>query len=82
MLRGPLSSNSLWPNLRDRLEILDGLGSLGSIFDKSWFTRVWIIQELAVSPDAVVMCGGYQINWENLRKPTICLLWHSIWKII
>jgi hypothetical protein len=33
---------------------------------KEWFERVWIIQELALSRFALVMCGGAHIEWEMI----------------
>jgi hypothetical protein len=31
-----------------------------------WFSRVWIIQEVALSHDAVVHCGNSQIEWRTM----------------
>ncbi|KAM0248644.1 hypothetical protein ACHAQJ_009386 [Trichoderma viride] len=39
-----------------------------SIFGRAWFKRVWILQEIAVSLCAVVVCGQYSINWTTLEK--------------
>ena len=31
--------------------------------DRPWFRRIWIVQEVAVSSQAVVRCGGSMIQW-------------------
>lgn len=40
--------------------------SLWNFLAKSWFTRVWVIQEVAVAKDAVVQCGTAEIGWSEL----------------
>lgn len=37
--------------------------SLQDLFGRGWFTRVWIIQEIAAASHAVVQCGPHQISW-------------------
>ncbi|KAK7433354.1 hypothetical protein QQZ08_000294 [Neonectria magnoliae] len=66
--RGETSKRGLFPKLRSRLETLEGIQILGSIFERAWFKRVWIIQELAVSPDAVVVCGTFETAWRTVEK--------------
>ncbi|KAJ3453847.1 hypothetical protein MRS44_018479 [Fusarium solani] len=36
---------------------------LFAILDRSWFSRAWIVQELAVSPDPLVVCGHHRLSW-------------------
>ena len=38
---------------------------LAALLDRAWFSRVWIIQELAVSREAVVLCGSWEYNWDD-----------------
>jgi hypothetical protein len=33
---------------------------------RPWFRRVWIVQEVAVSPRSVVLCGDAEASWEQL----------------
>jgi hypothetical protein len=35
------------------------------LFDRDWFTRVWIIQEVAVSKVVSMWCGGFDISWQD-----------------
>jgi hypothetical protein len=39
-----------------------------SVFGRAWFKRVWVIQEIAMSQCAVVVCGKYSTNWETVEK--------------
>ena len=33
---------------------------------RPWFTRIWVIQEVGLAPEATVMCGELEINWNLL----------------
>ncbi len=39
--------------------------ALAALLDRAWFSRVWIVQELAVSRDAVVICGTWKCSWDD-----------------
>ena len=55
--------------------------SLDAFFWRPWFTRVWIIQELAVSTDALVMCGDRSFTWVDLAHAAQFILQHSLTSI-
>jgi hypothetical protein len=38
-----------------------------ALFARPWFQRVWIIQELAVCPNATMLCGQHSIGWEKVE---------------
>lgn len=40
--------------------------SLFALLERRWFTRVWMIQEVSLSPDPCVMCGPDEISWDDL----------------
>jgi hypothetical protein len=40
--------------------------TLGSLFSRPWFQRVWTIQEAALSHNAHVMCKGVTMSWDEL----------------
>jgi hypothetical protein len=42
--------------------------ALSSVFERPWFKRVWIIQEVAVSRDASVICGAYTVDWKDIER--------------
>ena len=35
------------------------------LLERTWFTRVWIIQEPAVSQEVFVLCGEYESSWDD-----------------
>lgn len=56
-----LAEGASWPAVLD-------------IFQRSYFTRVWILQEVVLSSYAIVMCGTKQIEWASFSK-SYSLLW-------
>ncbi|KAF6819635.1 heterokaryon incompatibility protein [Colletotrichum musicola] len=42
------------------------LRAVGSLFERPWFRRVWVIQERTLSRDCVVRCGARWIKWRCL----------------
>lgn len=35
-----------------------------SLFDRRWFSRLWVIQEVARSRSALVICGSVAVSWD------------------
>ncbi len=54
--------------LKRRLESLESGAAFSVLFSRPWFTRVWILQELALGPHAIVVCGKFQIDWDFIAK--------------
>ncbi|KAK5661140.1 hypothetical protein OQA88_11030 [Cercophora sp. LCS_1] len=51
--------------------IFDGKtwSAIESLFRRAWFSRVWVLQEVALANRfAVVHCGGSSLPWLDLRK--------------
>src|SRR5206468_1593908 len=46
----------------------EAYSAFGKMLDCPWFTRVWNIQELAVSKKAVVQRGFHQCPWEEFME--------------
>ncbi|KAL7905894.1 heterokaryon incompatibility protein domain-containing protein [Trichoderma velutinum] len=44
------------------------LESLTNLFQRQWFERLWIRQEIILSRDAVVQCGLQIIPWKRFRR--------------
>ncbi|KXH66391.1 hypothetical protein CSAL01_10006 [Colletotrichum salicis] len=42
------------------------LKAIGSLFERSWFQRVWVIQERVLSKDCLVCCGDTWMSWDAL----------------
>ena len=52
--------------------------ALDLIYWQAWFSRVWIIQEIALARGALVQCGSYQIPWEDLVAAGRVLVTHHL----
>jgi hypothetical protein len=39
--------------------------ALGALLKRAWFTRMWIIQEVAVSREAILICGDRDCKWAD-----------------
>ncbi|KAI0490017.1 HET-domain-containing protein [Xylaria cf. heliscus] len=61
-----------WDRITSRNPVnLDAVVSgvaFSALFSRPWFRRVWVIQEVALSPQAVVVCGKFQIDWHTIAK--------------
>ncbi|KAI1439855.1 heterokaryon incompatibility protein-domain-containing protein [Annulohypoxylon stygium] len=42
----------------------DSLKALSWFFSRSWFSRLWVIQEVISNPNVEVLCGGSRISWD------------------
>ncbi|KAH7176773.1 heterokaryon incompatibility protein-domain-containing protein [Dactylonectria macrodidyma] len=51
-----LNQNWFWDRIFDSLAFF-------FLWRKPWFSRVWVLQEATVCPDAIVKCGDDEINW-------------------
>ncbi|KAI1204656.1 HET-domain-containing protein [Annulohypoxylon truncatum] len=40
--------------------------ALVSLFERRWFTRAWVVQELVLARETNVLCGRYEFDWETL----------------
>jgi hypothetical protein len=48
-----------------RLEVLEALRHL---FRRTWFSRVWIVQEIVLAKDVAVICGRYSLPGADIAK--------------
>jgi hypothetical protein len=48
--------------------------ALWQFYRLEWFSRVWVMQELIVSPEALVLVGDYGIDWDIIG---LAPFWHS-----
>ena len=47
---------------------------LGRLMSRPWFQRIWIMQEVVLSYQIVIMCGAKSISWDDLSLFTICMI--------
>ena len=47
---------------------------LGKLMRRPWFQRIWIIQEVVLSQQLIVMCGTRCISWADLALFGFCMV--------
>ncbi|KAH7399670.1 hypothetical protein BKA66DRAFT_437202 [Pyrenochaeta sp. MPI-SDFR-AT-0127] len=48
--------------------------SIQNLFDREWFSRIWVIQEVVLAKELKLICGDYEVDWEDIIKAVeICL---------
>ncbi|KAI0885435.1 HET-domain-containing protein [Annulohypoxylon maeteangense] len=40
--------------------------ALVSLFERTWFTRAWVVQELVLAQETTVLCGNYEFDWKTM----------------
>ncbi|KAI0166725.1 heterokaryon incompatibility protein-domain-containing protein [Hypoxylon sp. FL1284] len=51
--------------LNDKAEITDPIWVYVSrLFSRRWFARIWIVQEVALANELVVVCGKHRLSWD------------------
>ncbi|KAE8378080.1 heterokaryon incompatibility protein-domain-containing protein [Aspergillus bertholletiae] len=48
----PIGSSTFWNNL-------------GKLLQRKWFRRIWVVQEIVLARDIIVVCGGQRIKWDE-----------------
>jgi hypothetical protein len=44
-------------------------------FSRAWFTRRWVLQEVAVARVVIIHCGRYKVPWAQFDRSASALLW-------
>lgn len=39
-------------------------------FTRSWWSRIWVVQEVMYGQEVIVVCGKHQLPWETLKQAT------------
>jgi ankyrin repeat protein len=54
--------------LRKLLDDQRAINGLVDLFNRPYFTRAWILQELILAKNGIVVCGPHQWNWDEFRN--------------
>ncbi|KKP04293.1 hypothetical protein THAR02_03570 [Trichoderma harzianum] len=54
--------------IADELKQHAQLSALASFFNRTWFTRVWVVQEVVLSQAATVVCGSCVFSWDDITE--------------
>ncbi|KAM7187480.1 Heterokaryon incompatibility protein (HET) domain containing protein, partial [Rhypophila sp. PSN 637] len=52
------------------------------LFNRTWFRRLWVVQEIALASKIEVWCGGATFSWRTIERVTELLKWDLEDKII
>ena len=63
--RGPVHPKTVYPDIPDETK-LKNLACLSSLFQRSWWDRVWVRQEVALGYDLSFLCGTASCTLEEL----------------
>jgi hypothetical protein len=47
------------------------------LFDRTWFTRLWIIQEAVLAKNTTCISGSHQIEWAELGKAAVWIIYKA-----
>lgn len=51
--------------LKDKIEVTDPIWvSISRLLNRRWFTRIWIVQEVVLANELVVVCGKHRLSWD------------------
>lgn len=42
--------------------------ALGGILERRWFSKLWVVQEVAVAQRAYCICGTYHVDWDVFAR--------------
>lgn len=59
-----VTANMLASQKYPRRIVKDGV-AISHLLERSWWSRVWIVQELALSKEALIVCGSLQIDYRD-----------------
>ena len=42
--------------------------AVDKLFERPWWSRTWVVQEIWLSTNAILQCGGTTLKWKTLQK--------------
>jgi hypothetical protein len=64
--------------LCDSKEASKKWGALLDLMQRQWFSRRWVVQEIALAREAVIYCGGDKIPWKGMYLSVVEFLFHYL----
>ena len=47
--------------------------ALGNLLLRPWWYRIWVVQEICLAREALLVCGQYAVDWDHIQKSTAAL---------
>lgn len=63
-----LHPHDVRPRHTNPLLNLQNWKALAQFFQRSWFNRAWVIQEVVFANAVNVLCGSHEISWDDLHQ--------------
>jgi hypothetical protein len=54
--------------LCDSKEASKKWGALLDLMQRQWFSRRWVVQEIALAREAIIYCGADKIPWKGIQS--------------
>lgn len=51
-----------------------------AFMNRSWFKRAWVVQEVVLASDLLILCGHLQLTWETMRRCGIFIMETGTWR--
>lgn len=65
----------IWESLDEPMPFGDfDMRALTSFFERPWFTRMWVRQEIALGKRAIILCGTRVLPWDIFEDGARCLM--------
>lgn len=65
----------IWESLTEPLPYdEDDMRAIISFFERPWFTRMWIRQEVALARQRTMQCGHTMLDWTEFEQAASCLI--------
>jgi hypothetical protein len=49
-------------------DVEDEKTAVNNLFERPWFYRVWVLQEITFAQKATVICGNQQVDWQSFKE--------------
>lgn len=53
------------------------ISALGAFVQRTWWSRVWTVQEAILPPTVLVLCGSLEMQWQKIAKSRANWMRHS-----
>ncbi|KAK4235291.1 heterokaryon incompatibility protein 6, OR allele [Achaetomium macrosporum] len=56
--------------------------ALGALVSRPYFKRAWIVQEIAMAKELLIVCGDYELRWDDLAHCSAILETSRAWTML
>jgi len=71
-----------WEGASAVIEGLKNDTSIEGLVDRPWWSRVWVVQEVALATDVLLVCGSQEMDWTTFCLAIETGLSHEVWEVM